>query len=82
MTEFNLKSTIHSNQFMIIAFDVDSVDYTVRKTIYGTYAEALHKAQTFAGTFKGIKYIVVAVAAVAQAVENPVVVTSYQLKGG
>lgn len=80
MSDFTMKSAIHSNQFMVIALDMDSGDYSVRKTIYGTYAEALHKAQTFAGTFKGIKYIVVAVAAVAEAVSNPVVVTSYKLK--
>ena len=79
MQGYELKTTIHSNQFMIIAMDMDSREFSAKPKVYSTYAEALHDAQKFAGTFKYIKYIVVAVAAVAEAVSNPVVVTKYRL---
>ena len=79
MQGYELKSTIHSNQFMVIAMDKDSKEFVVKPTVYGTYAEALHSAQQCAGNFRYAKYLVVAVAAVAEAVENPVVVTKYKL---
>ena len=76
---YELKTTIHSNQFMVIAYNMDNRDAVVKPGIYSTYAEALHQAQYYAGMISGIKYLVVAVAAVAQKVDNPVVVTGYRL---
>jgi hypothetical protein len=74
------KTTIHSNQFLIIQLEKSTKDLYVVTGIYSTYSSALHKAQEMAGMFHDSKYIVVAVAAVAQAVDNPVVVTTYTLK--
>ena len=74
------KTTIHSNQFMIVSLEKSTKYFYVVPGIYSTYASALHKAQEMAGMFHDSKYLVVAVAAVAQAVENPVVVTTYELR--
>lgn len=76
---YELKSTIHSNQFMIIAMNKDGGEMAVRPEIFVTYAEALHKSQTMASEYRFARYIVVAVAAVSQTVENPVVSTSYKI---
>lgn len=70
---------IHSNQFMVIAMDKDSRDFKVKPTIYYSYQGALGDAQKFAQKTSHIKYIVVAVATVAETVENPVIVTKYKL---
>ena len=80
MDGFTMKITIHSNQFMIIGLDKFShIFYVQNHIIYDTYASALHSAQDLARSNAKMKYIVVAVAAIAQAVENPVVTTTYKL---
>ena len=79
MQGYEYKTTIHSNQFMIIRMHKDTKRFVVLDGIFGTYAGALHKAQDQAGADSYNKYIVVAVAAIAEGVENPAVVTQYKL---
>jgi len=79
MQGYSLKSTVHSNQFMLLAMDKDSHEMVVKPGVYNTYAEALHAAQKLAGTFTYAKYIVVAVAAVTESINNPVVTTKYSI---
>ena len=76
------KSAIHSNQFLVLELCRKSGNYIVIPEVFSSYSLALHKAQEMAGMFHDSKYLVVAVAAVAQAVENPVVVTTYELRDG
>ena len=76
---YELKSTIHSNQFMVMVHDPDTKEFFMKEEIYDTYAKALHSAQKMAGVFTGLKYVVVAVAAVAQSSPNPIITTEYRL---
>ena len=79
MLGYEYKTAIHSNQFMIIAMDTDSREFVAKPTVYSTYAEVLHSAQNLASKVKYVKYIVVAVAAIAESIDNPVIVTKYRL---
>jgi hypothetical protein len=74
------KSAIHSNQFLVLELDRKSGNYSVIPEVFSSYATALHDAQKRAGYYPDYKYIVVAVAAVAQSSYNPVVTTTYHLE--
>jgi hypothetical protein len=80
MPGYELKQTIHSNQFMIIGMNKESREFVVKPGVYTTYARALHMAQQYAMTYHQVKYIVVAVAAIAEAVDNPTIITKYMLE--
>ena len=79
MSGYNLKTTIHSNQFLIVQISKIGGAFFTYHTIYDTYAKALHEAQNLAFDHTGSKFIVVAVAAVAEARTNPIVTTSYKI---
>ena len=74
------KTVIHSNQFLVLELDRKSWNYSVVPGIHSSYSLALHEAQKRAGFYPDYKYIVVAVAAVAQSSYNPVVTTTYHLE--
>lgn len=83
LKENNMKTEIHSNQFMIISMakgNPPMFSMSANPKIHSSYPEALHEAQRLAGLTKDKKYIVVAVAAVAEMrpVDVPVV-TTYQI---
>lgn len=75
------KTVVHANQFIILSMEKGgSHIFSMSKNpkIHSTYQEALHEAQRLASIEQSKKFVVVAVAAVAETrpVEAPVV-TSY-----
>jgi hypothetical protein len=73
------KSAIHSNQFLVLELCRNSGNYIVIPEVFSSYSLALHEAQKRAGWYPDYKYIVVAVAAVAQSSYNPIVTTTYSM---
>jgi hypothetical protein len=71
------KTQIHSNQFLVLEMNKTNgkFDMSSKPMIHITYSSALHEAQRLAGMFTDKKFIVVAVAAVAENKTVPVVTT-------
>lgn len=74
------KITVHSNQFIVASVGMSNRDFSMATypKIHDTYSSALHEAQRLAGERSDRKYVVLAVAAVAQNISAPVV-TTYHL---
>ena len=77
-----MKTEIHSNQFLVLSMRKSDGCFSMSNfpQVHASYPEALHEAQRLAGLEKDKKFIVVAVAAVAEQrpVEVPVI-TSYKI---
>ena len=71
------KTQIHSNQFMVLEMHKQTGKFSMsdKPKIHTSYGSALHEAQRLAGEFTNRKFIVVAVAAVAENKTVPVVTT-------
>lgn len=65
---------------MILSMNKVEKNFRVVPGIHSSYASALHEAQRLAGACTDFKYIVVGVAAIAETMANPVVVTSYRFE--
>lgn len=73
------KSIIHSNQFIIASINCNDVWHRVSGYIYDSYSEAKKDAKYMAENTPSKKYVVLAIAAVAEYQASPVKVT-YELE--
>jgi hypothetical protein len=79
-----IRSSIHSNQFIIasVYYSGKTAHFSVsdNPVIHESYSEALKEAQRLASKFNGKKFVVLAIAAIAELapVSTPVI-TTYSL---